>query len=446
MGVQAQNKNVLLISLDDAVAFWKYKSVFGAVLQTPNLDRICGVSTAFHAAYAQAPVCSPSRASFMSGRAPHQSGVTGPAKRYFDRIPPEAMWPHALRRAGYYCSSGGKVMLGYSPLPEAAHKTLFDDRPKRFMGDFFLPEDRRVEFGGFRGGRAPVDDAGDDRLYDARAARSAIRFLRKYEGDAPFYREVGFFGPHGPWITPRRFKEMYDVRAFRRPAAWAAGFPENAQADLESPPNFPPGKRLDWKKSVRNYFSALSHVDHQLGRVWDALKASPHADNTLVVILSDHGLHLGDRGRFRKHTLWEQVANVPLIVHDPARPTAQAVSDPVALIDVGPTVMDHLGLPPIEGSPGRSLLPQLGWARDPDRAVPTFFGDSASVRQGRYRFIRYADGSTQLFDLAEDWWQTRDLGAEHPAHAEMRAVHAACCAEYGMDVGALDAAPVARRA
>ena len=436
-------RNVVLISLDDAVAFWKYKSIFGEMLQTPNLDRICAQSTAFHAPYCQAPVCSPSRASFMSGKAPHQSGVTGSDKNYFDKIPAEQMWPYKLKQNGYFCSSGGKVMRGFIPLPKDVHQTIFSDNRRRFTTGRrkrFHEEDAEagavtyMEFGGFRGGLATTNETDDKNLYDHQVADAAKQFLKKYKGDAPFYREVGFSGPHGPWTTPRRFKEMYNEQKFQKPAAWEGGFDGAAIMDIDAPENIDTTQRRIWKKSVRNYFSALTHADYHLGRVWDAIKSSRHADNTMVIIVSDHGLHLGERNRFRKHTLWEQVANVPLIIHDPGQPIAQVVSDPVALIDVGPTVMDYTGLPPLEGCVGRSLRPQVEWERGEDRVVPTFFHDNAAIRKGKYRFIRYRDGSTQLFDLSKDWWQTKDLGPEHPAYEAMRMAHLACCMEYGFDV------------
>ena len=440
-------KNILLISFDDAVAYWRYKAIFGELLQTPNLDRICAQSTAFQNAYCQAPVCSPSRASFMSGKSPHQSGVTGSDKNYFDKIAPEEMWPYTLKQNGYYCSSGGKVMRGFVPLPGAIHKVLFSDRRRRFTTDrrkmYKGPDDdppdtiERIEFGGFRGGLATVNEEDDDKFYDHQVADSAEIFLNKRRGGKPFYREVGFSGPHGPWTTPKRYKEMYDTSQIKQPKAWTAGFDENAFMAQVTTENIDRTRVKQWQKSVRNYFSALTHTDHHLGRVWDALKSSRHADNTIVIIVSDHGFHLGERNLFRKHTLWEQVANVPLIIHDPTHPIAQVVSDPVGLIDVGPTVMDYLDLPAIEGCVGRSLRPQMGLDRVPDRAVPTFFHQNAGVRKGKYRFIRYEDGTTQLFDLSTDWWQTRDLGASHPDYAEMQQVHAACCKEYGFDIAAL---------
>ena len=431
-------RNLVLVSFDDMVAFWHYRTAFGPVLQTPNLDRICARSTAFHAAYAQAPVCSPSRASFMSGLSPHQTGVLNSDRDYFDKIPPAQLWPHRLRQAGYHCSSGGKVMRGYTPLPAEVHDALYSDAPKLFpLG----PRPRvlraqglpgRVELGGFRGGPVTTDPAEDAKLYDAQVAASAEAFFAGYDGAAPFYREIGFAGTHGPWTTPLRFKEMYDPKTVKRPRAWHAGFDPCPAMDAETPPNINTSHYRFWSKSLRNYFAAVSYVDDQLGRVWDALKASKHADDTLVILTSDHGLHLGERDRFRKHTLWEQVANVPLIVHDPTRPEGRVVTDPVALMDIAPTIADYLALPPGPNYIGRSLRPHVETgASDPDRAVPTFLDAHAAIRKGKYRFIRYGDGSEQLFDLEADWWQTKDLGPDHPAAPEMRTALEATCTEYG---------------
>ena len=434
--------NVVLISLDDVVAFWKYKCVFGEELQTPNLDRICSQSTAFHAAYCQAPVCSPSRASFMSGLSPHQTGITTSHKHYVEEMPAQALWPAMLKQAGYFCSSGGKVVQGYTPLPKEVHRALYSDhrrsfslgRRKRKHRNGRVSDDvERIEMGGFRGGIATVDPKDDRTYYDHQVAESACDFFDSYDGAAPFYREVGMRAGHGPWNTPLRFKEMYNERNIHKPRAWLDGFDTDAHAELFAPENMNLSQLRFWKKSVRNYFSAMTHFDTQLGRIWDALKSSRHADNTVVVILSDHGMHLGEHNRFRKHTLWEQVANVPLIIHDPTRPVAQVVSDPVALLDVGPTVLDWLGLPIPDRMPGRSLRPLMRWQAQPPRAIPTFYGDNVAIRWGQYRMIRCADGSTQFYDLAQDWWQTRDMGRAHPDFAATYAQLERCCAAHGFD-------------
>ncbi|WP_164870830.1 sulfatase family protein [Mesobaculum littorinae] len=427
-------KNVVLISFDDAVSYWHYRSVFGVPLQTPNLDRICAEATVFDAAYCQAPICGPSRASFMSGKAPPQTGIYDNTVDVFDRVAPEDIWTRRLRDAGWFCSSGGKVHHGYTPLKRRHHGRIYSDRQKRFDADTSLPpEADLVKFGGHRGGKATADPAHDASYYDHQVADSAIEFLTTYDGDAPFYREVGFYSPHGPHYTPARFKEMYDEAAFVPPADWDAGWPEDLFIRERVPPRdlLEEGRAKWWRKSVRNYFSAMTHGDYHLGRVWEALMASPHADNTLVLIVADHGFHLGDRNRFSKFTLFDQVGRVPFILWDPARRQGQRVSDPVALLDLGPTVLDHLGLSPIEGSPGRSLRPLCDGARAPERAVPTFSNDGIAVRHGRYRLIRYADGSTQFFDLETDFWQQRDLGQGHPDYAATLAALERTAHEHG---------------
>jgi arylsulfatase A-like enzyme len=430
----AAKNNILLISLDDAVAYWHYRRIFGAELQVPNLDRICAEATAFHSAYCQAPVCGPSRASFMSGRTPHQLGVFDNSVDVFDVLPAREMWTVRLKEAGYFCSSGGKVHHTYKPLPRNHHKVIYSDNQKRFTADMHMkPDAAKQKFGGHRGGWATTDPKDDATYYDHQSADSAIDFLNSYQGDAPFYREVGFYSPHGPHLTPLRFKEMYDVKAFRKPPSWADGFASDdfiRQLVMESDKLQDDGLNF-WRACVRNYFSAYSHGDHHLGRVWDALKASPHAENTLVVICSDHGFHLGDRRRFSKFTLFEQVAGVPLIIWDPASRQSRSVTDPVALLDIGPTLLDHAGLPPLPDCAGRSLLPYLQGRGDPDRAVPTFWHDSAAIRKGDYRFIRYADGSTQLFDLSKDFWQQYELGPGHPAFGPMYESLRDTCRDHG---------------
>lgn len=189
------------------------------------------------------------------------------------------------------------------------------------------PDVEKKKYGGNRGGWGTTNEKDDDIYYDHQSADSAIEFLQNRAPGGPFYREVGFYSPHGPHYTPARFKEMYNQKAFRMPEEWAGGFDTNAYADEIFLQNIDPAKKQWWQQSVRNYYSALSHGDYHLGRVWDALKASPHAENTIFIIVADHGFHLGNLNRYKKTTLWEQVAGVPLIVHDPSHPEARVVQD-----------------------------------------------------------------------------------------------------------------------
>lgn len=418
----ARPPNILLISFDDAVAPWPYRKVFGQALSLPALDAICEVSTTFQTAYAQAPVCGPSRASFMSGLTPQQLGIYDNSRDVFDVLPAREMWSVRLREAGYFCSSGGKLHHNYKPLPRAHHQAIYDDGQKRFQDDMSVKsKTEAVKLGGHRGGWATTNSEHDALYYDHQVATSAIDFLDSYKGDAPFYREVGFYSPHGPHFTPLRFKEMYAPRAFRQPKSWAEGWPGDDYIRQAQPADarMSEGKLAYWQDCVRNYFSAFSHGDHHLGRVWAALKASRHAENTVVILLADHGFHLGDRGRFSKFTLFDQVTRVPLVIHDPTRRKGRVVKAPVALLDVGPTVLDLAGLARPEAWRGRSLVPWLKSPGDLTRGVMSVWHDSQALRKGDFTLIRYADGSTQLFDTAHDLWQQHDLGRDHPAFAPM---------------------------
>jgi choline-sulfatase len=441
-------KNVLLVSFDDAVAPWPYKTAFRHPIQTPNLDRLCAQATAFHGAYAQAPICGPSRASMMTTMMPPELRVLDNSQSVFNLNPPQTGWSSSLKEGGYFCSSGGKVHHRYKPLAPSVHGVLYSDKRKDFGNDMGLPEPLRrlsTKYGGFRNGIGTPDGEYDDQFYDAKSATSAINFLNDYTGDQPFYREVGFFSPHVPNITPARFKTQYVARRLRKPPDWTGYLADNDYVRVSQPEYVPFRRDEFWRKSVRNYFSAMSHGDHHLGRVLDALAASRHAANTVVIVVSDHGFHLGNRNLFRKTTMWEQSLHVPVIVFDPADPVGRVVDDPVGLIDIGPTVLDYAGLAPLDRRHGRSLRPYMAGARDPDRVIPSFYKGNATIRKGRYRIIRYGDGSYQLFDCVEDYWQLRDLGEAHPAFAGMQAALADAAADCGFDLTRIEqpvAAPV----
>lgn len=436
--VASRRKNIVLISMDDAFSFWRYRDVFGVRLETPNFDRICSQAAAFHAAYCQSPLCGPSRASFMSGKPPPQTGIYGNKTKAFDVLDPRSMWQYRLKQDGYYCSSGGKVHHGFKPLPQAVHDILYSDQPKRFPVDLRIrPDIPQVSNGGNGGGVSTTDPAHDVNYHDAHSAKSFANFLESYEGDAPFYREVGFFSPHSPFITPLRFKQMYPFTDFQTPPAWDNPFERSPAASKAVARNFKTQNLRNWRKSVRNYFAAFSHGDHHLGTVWDALMASPHAANTVVVILTDHGHHLGENRRFGKSTLYEQSALVPMIIYDPDDAQARVVNDPVALLDAGPTILDYAGLAVPPDLVGRSLRPVVrGTPADPHRAVATYNPHGSAIRKGKYRFIRYNDGTTELYDLESDWWQQRNLAPDHPDHAAMQAAHADLCQSHGLTLSA----------
>ena len=427
-------KNIILFSFDDAVTFYHYGKIFKEPLRIPNLDAFCRKSTVFNMAYCQSPICGPSRASLMSARTPHQLGVFQNDDSVFDRIDARDMWPYLLKQNGYYCSSGGKVHHYYRPLRRRHHQVLYSDAQKRWRADMRLPATvEKRAYGGHRRGYGTTDQAYDSEYYDHKSADSAIAFLESYDEDAPFYREIGFYSPHGPHYTPARFKEMYDRRAFTKPAEWAAGYDETDYAAGRYPANIAGYPDRWWQMSVRNYYSALSHGDYHFGRIMSALAKSRHAENTVVIVLSDHGFHLGNRDRFKKTTMWEQVANVPLLIFDPSQPKGQEVDDPVALLDIGKTVLDYAGVEPGAHHMGQSLRGLVQGERGDDRAIPTFHHGDVSARVGPFRIIRYSDGSTEFFDITKDPWQLKNLGTSHPQFRASYARLIEAARSHGLD-------------
>jgi len=416
-------KNILLVSFDDAVAPWPYKDVLGEPLQLPNLDRLCSVATTFKSAYAQSPICGASRGSMMTSLLPHQLGIFDNSTFVFEKIDTGACWVFQLKQSGYFCSSGGKVH--HKPtLNSGDYRALYSDDPQSFSSDLRMPREMRKRsksFGGSRKGRGALDGVDDDFFFDKQSADSAIEFLSQYDGAAPFYREVGFFSPHGPHITPARFKETYDHSKFKKPDSWNGYIADSPYVIENITENEEFRDNEYWQKSIRNYFSTYSHGDYHLGRILDALRSSRHASDTVVIILSDHGFHLGNRNLFRKTTLWEQSLQVPFVVYDPEFPTGREIDDPVALIDIGATVLDFAGVNLPQGTQGRSLRPMMHGERDPDRVIPSFYKNWMTIRKGDFRIIRYSENDYQLFDVKTDFWQLNDLGPDHAMFAPMHA-------------------------
>lgn len=425
-----QQKNIILISIDDGGAYSRYREAFGEKLQLPNLDRIEAASTVFTSAYCQAPICGPSRNSLMSGLSPHQTGILDNYTHLFDVLRPEQLWQYRLKQRGFYCSTAGKVHHSYAPLPRPVHDILYSHPPRALA--FGPPMNVPFEkFGGLTGGVATTDPEHDPLYYDHQSAADAVAFLNGYDRPDPFYREIGFHHPHISLKSPLKFYEQYDESGFEQPEDWLDGFETADYPDLFMVQNMDLRDKAHWRKSVRNYFAAYSHVDHYIGQIWDALKESKHAQNTIVVIVSDHGYHLGDKGRMRKFTLWEESCRVPLIIHDPEATPAR-IDDPVALLDVGPTILDYADCPPLNGAPGTSLRGQINGAREPDRAIPTFLYGNSSMRKGRYRITLYQNGESEFHDVEDDPWMTRNLAFKHPDYDRYRQDLSAVCSAHGL--------------
>lgn len=419
--IHAQNHtpthpNILFIAVDDLNDWVGYLGGYPGTVRTPNLDRLAARGVAFTNAHAQAPLCGPSRTSVMTGLRPSTTGVYGMIED--DSIRGAApvldgviFLPEYFGRHGYHTMGVGKLFHKHAPTGAFAdsggRQGGFGPKPKeRFVweGDPELP--------GY--GRTSTDwgayPAVDSQMIDHQSADWAIERLGKEYGQ-PFFLGVGFIRPHVPWYVPPEWLELY--------AHDSITLPPYRSDDLDDVPTV--GHRINdlpmmpstewarqtgvWKDIVRAYLASVSFVDHQVGRLLDALEASPHAENTVIVLWSDHGYRLGEKGTFAKHALWEEATRVPLIIVPSRhpRPRPSEVAAPVELLDVYPTLLELAGLPANPATEGRSLVPLMNGDNAPDGYALTTYGrDNHAVRTRHYRYIRYEDGGEELYDHRTD--------------------------------------------
>lgn len=255
---------------------------------------------------------------------------------------------------------------------------------------------------------------------DTKNADFAIKQLKKKHKE-PFFISCGIFHPHFPWYVPQKYLDMYPPEKIDIPPV-----NPNDQADIPAA-----GKKLiqsnllesaikagQQKKMIQGYLASTTYADVQIGRILEALDNSPYRDNTIVILISDHGFHVGEKQHVAKGTLWEEATNSLLMARIPGMTKAGGVcTSPVSLLDLYPTLVELTGVaPPKHHLDGTSLVPQL---KNPDaaRRQPAImaFDEHISVRQGQYRYIRYKDGSDELYDRAKDPNEWKNLSANPKA-------------------------------
>lgn len=411
---QDERPNVLLIAVDD-LNDWVGALGGHPQAKTPNIDRLAASGTLFANAHCQAPVCSPSRASMMTGRLPSTTGMYFLLPALADEPSLQGVVTMVQRFAaeGYATFGVGKVHHG--------DERPFFDEYGGAMGGFGPRPEQKLSYDIGH----PLWDWGayperDEQMPDHRVADWAAAKLAE-DHDGPFFLAAGFWRPHVPMYAPRRWFDLHPLEGVELPEVLAQDrddLPSYARAltlGLPAPRHEWMVENGEWRDAVQAYLASTSFVDACVGRVLDALAASRHAQDTIVVLLSDHGFHLGEKQRWAKRSLWETSTRVPLIIAAPGRKPGVS-GRPVGLIDVYPTLLELAGLAPDAGLEGRSLSPLLddpagAW---PHAAVTTFGPGNHTVRSTRWRYTRYADGSEELYDHGEDPHEWRNLAVSEP--------------------------------
>ena len=418
--------NVLLIAIDD-LNDWTGGLNGHPQAKTPNIDRLARMGTLFVNAHCQSPVCQPSRASLMTSRLPSTTGLyfLNPGIAKAPALKGALTIPERFAKEGYRVMGAGKLFHG-------GENRRYFAKAGEYGGNFGGFGPRPAKKISYPQGH-PLWDWGafpddDEKMPDRKIADWAIRKL-KQSHEKPFFLAVGFYRPHVPMLVPKQWFDLHPRSEIKLPRVRdddLTDVPRYAR-DLTTlghvaPPHQWMVKHQEWRHAVQAYLASTSFADHCLGRVLDALEASSHKDNTIVVLFSDHGFHLGEKNHWAKRTLWEDGTRVPLVIAGPTLPAGQTSKRSVSLLDLYPTLLDLCDLDLDAAHEGTSLSPLL---EDPaaswDRPALTFFGaGNASVRTTDWRYIRYVDGAEELYHTSQDPHEWKNL-AGSSAHRETKA-------------------------
>lgn len=417
--------NVLMICIDD-MNDWVGFLGGHPQTKTPNMDKLATKGVNFTNAYCTAPGCSPSRNALLFGIEPHNSGlypfynINNIEPGILDGYTP---LPLLFRNNGYETCGITKVF--HNPDNAYLQDSIWDEYKSYSDHDIHLIKEKGYYPDPYNKrlvacpGSNPLED-----FMDYKNAKHAVGFLEKTH-DKPFFLAVGFIRPHTPFIAP---EENYDRFNFpiTEPAIKADDLNDisiagasNAQIYVEIPVR----KDHAWEKLRRGYLACINFIDDNVGRVLNSLENSPYADNTIIVLWSDHGFHLGEKRTFSKFSLWNEGTRTPFIIFDPRghKGNGKSCSEPVGLINIYRTLCDLTGLQAPGYVDGNSLRP---WLDNPEKpkevpAMTTWGRGNYTLRTKEWRYTRYFDGSEELYSETSDQHEWTNL-AKRPEYNKLK--------------------------
>ena len=433
--IEKTKSNVLFIAVDDL------NNMIGPIdnfsnVKTPNFDRLAKMGVTFTNAHVQAPLCGPSRASIMTGLRPSTTGIYGMApdnkvRREGNPATKDITFlPEYFKNNGYHTMGIGKLFHIHAP------DSVFHESGGRVKGFGPLPKKRFVWNGrgkGIKGihGRTSTDwgafPENDTLMPDHQSVNwVAERLQRNY--DKPFFMGLGFLRVHVPLYVPQKWFDLYPLNEVETPPYKADDLNDIPPVgmhinDLPMMPSTEWAKESgEWKKIVQAYLACISYVDYELGRVLDALESSKYADNTVIVLWSDHGYRLGEKGTFAKHALWETATKAPLFFSGPNLPKGKKIDAPVEMLSIYPTLLELSGLPVYNRNEGVSLvnMMQNNTGIDNSYALTTFGMNNHAVKADGFRYIRYEDGKEEFYDHSIDpnEWNNEAKNPKYQAQIE----------------------------
>ena len=396
--------NVLVLMVDDLNTWLLEDSNrYAGKVVAPNILRLADSGVLFKRAYTASPFCSPSRTALWSGVSPWKSGIydNGLATEESAALQEATYLPQLFKDAGYYIASFGKISHGWG------NRGIWDERIPHKRDPIppsapFTP----ISKGEHDWGPTHLKES---EMGDTTYADEAIRQLQR-EHDKPFFVACGLFHPHMPWYVPQKYFDMYPLDEVTVPKIKGDDLndiPPLGKAVTDGKRRFVDDvHKLDLlKKGVQAYLATTTYADAQIGRVLDALEASPYEDNTLVIFMSDHGFHLGEKNHWQKGTLWEEATHCLLMLRVPGMTRASGVSERfVSLQDVYPTLTEICGIVAPSYVDGNSLVPLL---ENPDSewestAISALYDRYVSIRTERFRYTRYKPDQEEFYDYSTD--------------------------------------------
>ena len=439
--------NILFIMADQMAA--PLLPIYGpSPIQMPNLSRLAEQAVVFDSAYCNSPLCAPSRFTLVSGQLPSRIGAFDNAADLPADVPTYA---HYLRRLGYRTALSGKMhFCGPDQLHGYEERLTSDIYPADYgwAVNWDAPDERPSWYHNMssvlQAGpcvRTNQLDFDDEVVFKAR--QYLYDHVRENDG-RPFCLTVSMTHPHDPYTIPKRYWDRYEGVDIPMPRA------EFSQPELD-----PHSQRLLkvydlWDKPLpvekirdarRAYFGACSYIDDNIGQLLQTLEECNLAEDTVIVFSGDHGDMLGERGLWYKMNFFEPSARIPLIVHAPRRYDARRVTTPVSLVDVLPTIVELTGAAHADGVeplPGSSLLPMCDGATGDRTVVGEYAAEGACapivmIRRATLKFVHCAADPDQLYDLANDPAERRNLAADHGWAATVADFRAEVAARWDLE-------------
>lgn len=434
--------NILFIAIDD-LNDWIGPLGGHPQTKTPNIDRLAARGMTFTNAHSPGMTCNASRTALMTGLRPATTGLYSNSVdwRKIEKLQNLGTLPRYFKKSGYRTTGAGKLFhastwnlwayFGYND--KLAWNSFFPSLDRQVQ-DEVMPHEvpargthpRRFDW-------SPVAST-DFAMGDGQVAFWSAEQIRS-SGDEPRFDAVGIYRPHLPWFLPRKYFEMHPLENIQLPERNENDLddlPDSVLNGYEKPSKVGTVNRFYWtqeepgeerlKQVTQAYLASVSFADAMVGHVLDALDDSGRADATIVVLWTDHGFHIGEKNLIGKSTLWRESTRVPLIVVAPGVTTPGSRSDTaVSLMDIYPTLTDLSGLETPEHIEGISLTPIL---KNPSQksgrpALSSLKVGTHAVSKDRFRYLRYADGSEELYDIHSDPNEWTNLATD-PAYESIK--------------------------